>query len=117
MVITIKTSKSRFFFSGNIYLSFNSTIELELLDLTSVQLLDIIEAEASSVLTVSDLKAVKDRYNELNKKCSTTGGEIDENLTLRVDHLEEEVKNIVFEAQGNIPVAENIDSFIFNLDN
>ena len=44
-MITIKTIPSKFFFTGNIRLSGESELSVDLSSLTKTQLLDIIEAE------------------------------------------------------------------------
>lgn len=64
-MITIKTIPSKFFFTGNIRLSGESELSVDLSSLTKTQLLDIIEAEITRDLIVSDIVAVKDKYREL----------------------------------------------------
>ena len=64
-MITIKTIPSKYFFSGNIKLSGGKESQVNLDTLTKTQLLDIIEAEITRVLIVSDIGAVKEKYREI----------------------------------------------------
>ena len=64
-MITIKTIPSKYFFSGDINLSGGKESQVDLDTLTKTQLLDIIEAEITRVLIVSDIGAVKEKYREI----------------------------------------------------
>ena len=64
-MITIKTIPSKYFFSGDIKLSGGKESQVDLDTLTKTQLLDIIEAEITRVLIVSDIGAVKEKYREI----------------------------------------------------
>ena len=64
-MITIKTIPSKYFFSGNINLSGGKESQVDLDTLTKTQLLDIIEAEITRVLIVSDIDTVKEKYREI----------------------------------------------------
>ena len=91
-MITIKTIPSKYFFSGNIKLSGGKESQVDLDTLTKTQLLDIIEAEITRVLIVSDIGAVKEKYREIlegkpfdpgviNKRLGTVEDTLD-NLTI-----------------------------------
>ena len=64
-MITIKTIPSKYFFSGNINLSGGKESQVDLDTLTKTQLLDIIEAEITRVLIVSDIDTIKEKYREI----------------------------------------------------
>lgn len=91
MIITIKTIKSKFFFSGDIYLNMDKEISLDTLKLTKTQLLDMIEAESMKTLIVSDIDAVKKQYQRL----SGSSEDIDNVLISRVDKVENTLDNLV----------------------
>ena len=91
MIITIKTIKSKFFFSGDIYLNMDKEVSLELSKLTKTQLLDIIEAQSMKTLIVSNIDAVKKQYQILS------GSSEDSNkvLSTRVDKVETTLNNLI----------------------
>ena len=91
MNITIKTIKSKFFFSGDIYLNMDKEVSLELSKLTETQLLDIIEAQSMKTLIVSNIDAVKKQYQILS------GSSEDSNkvLNTRVDEVENTLNNLI----------------------
>ena len=91
MNITIKTIKSKFFFSGDIYLNMDKEVSLELSKLTETQLLDIIEAQSMKTLIVSNIDAVKKQYQILS------GSSEDSNkvLNTRVDQVENTLNNLI----------------------
>lgn len=91
MIITIKTIKSKFFFSGDIYLNMDKEISLDTLKLTKTQLLDMIEAESMKTLIVSDIDAVKKQYQRL----SGSSVDSDNVLISRVDKVENTLDNLV----------------------
>lgn len=91
MIITIKTIKSKFFFSGDIYLNMDKEISLDTLKLTKTQLLDMIEAESMKTLIVSDIDAVKKQYQRL----SGSSEDSDNVLISRVDKVENTLDNLV----------------------
>ena len=91
-MITIKTIPSKYFFSGDINLSGGKESQVDLDTLTKTQLLDIIEAEITRVLIVSDIDAIKEKYREIlegkpfdpgaiNKRLGTVEDTLD-NLTI-----------------------------------
>ena len=89
-MITIKTIPSKYFFSGDIILSGGKESQVDLDTLTKTQLLDIIEAEITRVLIVSDIDALKEKYQEIlegkpfgdiNKRLGTVEDTLD-NLTI-----------------------------------
>lgn len=90
MIITIKTIKSKFFFSGDIYLNMDKEISLDTLKLTKTQLLDMIEAESMKTLIVSDIDAVKKRYHVL----SGSSEENNDALSNRVGIVETTLNNL-----------------------
>ena len=91
MNITIKTIKSKFFFSGDIYLNMDKEVSLELSKLTETQLLDIIEAQSMKTLIVSNIDAVKKQYQILS------GSSEDSNkvLNTKVDKIENTLNNLI----------------------
>ena len=91
MNITIKTIKSKFFFSGDIYLNMDKEVSLELSKLTETQLLDIIEAQSMKTLIVSDIDAVKKQYRIL----SGSSEESNKVLSTRVDKVENTLNNLI----------------------
>ena len=91
-MITIKTIPSKYFFSGDINLSGGKESQVDLDTLTKTQVLDIIEAEITRVLIVSDIDAIKEKYREIlegkpfdpgviNKRLGTIEDTLD-NLTI-----------------------------------
>lgn len=79
---------SKFFFSGDIYLSPKNSLEVDETRLTKTQLLDIIEAHTLGTLTVSDIDNIKIQYNTLT---SFNRAEIETqlgNLKDKVENLE-----------------------------
>ena len=90
MNITIKTIKSKFFFSGDIYLNMDKEVSLELSKLTKTQLLDIIEAQSMKTLIVSNIDAVKKQYQIL----SGSSEDINKVLSTRVDKVETTLNNL-----------------------
>lgn len=90
MNISIKTIKSKFFFSGDIYLIMDKEVSLELDKLTKTQLLDIIEAQSMKNLIVSNINAVKKQYQILSG--SSEGS--DKVLTTRVEKVETTLENL-----------------------
>lgn len=78
--ITIKTIPSKYFFTGNIKLTGGKSSLVDLNTLTKTQLLDIIEAEITRDLTVSDIVAVKDKYLELTEGKPFDPGTINKRL-------------------------------------
>lgn len=90
MNITIKTIKSKFFFSGDIYLNMDKEVSLELSKLTKTQLLDIIEAQSMKTLIVSDIDAVKKQYQIL----SGSSEDSDKVLSTRVEKVETTLNNL-----------------------
>lgn len=108
-MITIKTIPSKYFFSGNINLSGGKESQVDLDTLTKIQLLDIIEAEITRVLIVSDIDAIKEKYREIlegkpfdpgviNKRLDTIEDTLD-NLT--IDQVAAESKTVFNHNTGN----------------
>ena len=91
MNITIKTIKSKFFFSGDIYLNMDKEVSLELSKLTETQLLDIIEAQSMKTLIVSNIDAVKKQYQIL----SGSSEDSIKVLNTRVDEVENTLNNLI----------------------
>lgn len=91
MNITIKTIKSKFFFSGDIYLNMDKEVGLELSKLTKTQLLDIIDAQGMKNLIVSNIDAVKKQYQIL----SGSSEDSDKVLNTRVDKVENTLNNLI----------------------
>ena len=89
-MITIKTIPSKYFFSGNINLSGGKESQVDLDTLTKTQLLDIIEAEITRVLIVSNIDAVKKQYQIL----SGSSEESNKVLSTRVDKVETTLNNL-----------------------
>lgn len=89
-MITIKTIPSKYFFSGDIKLSGGRESQVDLNTLTKTQLLDIIEAEITRVLIVSDIDAIKDKYRE-----TLEGKPFDPGiLNKRIGSVEETLENL-----------------------
>ena len=91
MNITIKTIKSKFFFSGDIYLNMDKEVSLELSKLTETQLLDIIEAQSMKTLIVSNIDAVKKQYQIL----SGSSEDSIKVLNTGVDEVENTLNNLI----------------------
>lgn len=79
--VTVRTIKSKNFFSGNINLTGDKQKDLLLDTLTETQLLDIIEAESNSHLIVSDIEAVKEAYEYLTSSPKFDDSEIKRRVT------------------------------------
>ena len=131
MNITIKTIKSKFFFSGDIYLNMDKEVSLELSKLTETQLLDIIEAQSMKTLIVSNIDAVKKQYQILsgssedsNKVLNTRVDEVENTLNNlivgEVSKLSQESKNIIKNTEeglyAEVPESKNLDSFVAALN-
>lgn len=82
--ITIKTIPSKYFFSGNIILTGGQEVSVDLLKLTETQIVDILEAEITKVLLVSDIEKVKKRLQQITENTPYD----DEVLNKRIGHLE-----------------------------
>lgn len=65
MIVTIATKPSRYFFSGDLILSPNQSVVRDVSELTESQLKDIIEAQLAGNLTISNLPAVTQKYEEV----------------------------------------------------
>lgn len=65
MIVTIATKRSRYFFSGDLILSPNQSVVRDVSELTESQLKDIIEAQLADNLTISNLPAVTQKYEEV----------------------------------------------------
>ena len=65
MIVTIATKPSRYFFSGDLILSPNQSVVRDVSELTEPQLKDIIEAQLADNLTISNLPAVTQKYEEV----------------------------------------------------
>ena len=65
MIVTIATQPSRYFFSGDLILSPNQSVVRDVSELTESQLKDIIEAQLADNLTISNLPAVTQKYEEV----------------------------------------------------
>lgn len=65
MIVTIATKPSRYFFSGDLILSPNQSVVRDVSELTESQLKDIIEAQLADNLTISNLPAVTQKYEEV----------------------------------------------------
>ena len=105
-MITIKTIPSKYFFSGNITLSGGKESQVDLDTLTKTQLLDIIEAEITRVLIVSDIDAVKKQYQIL----SGSSEESNKVLSTKVD--KETGKSLVEDTK-----VSDYDSHLVNIAN
>lgn len=100
MIIKIKTSPSKFFFSGDIYLNTNKELEVDTTKLTKTQLLDIIEAYSLKNLSVSNIAAVRHQMKPISM--STEPGNI----------ISETSSGIY----ATIEIATNTDDFITALN-
>ena len=89
-MITMKTIPSKFFFSGDIKLSGGKESQVDLDTLTKTQLLDIIEAEITRVLIVSDIDAIKEKYREILEGKPFDPSAIDK----RIDEVENTLDNL-----------------------
>ena len=134
MNITIKTIKSKFFFSGDIYLNMDKEVSLELSKLTKTQLLDIIEAQSMKTLIVSNIDAVNKQYQILSGSSGDglsaydlavskgfTGSLDDWLLQVRATiKLSQESKNIIKNTEeglyAEVPESKNLDSFVAALN-
>ena len=83
-IITIETIPSKYFFSGDIILIGGQSKDIDLSKLTKTQIVDILEAEITRVLVVSDLEKVKNRLRQITENTPYD----DEVLNKRIGHLE-----------------------------
>ena len=89
-IITIETIPSKYFFSGDIILIGGQSKDIDLSKLTKTQIVDILEAETTKNLLVSDKEKVKERFRQITENTPYN----DETLNKRLGILEETLENL-----------------------
>lgn len=97
-IITIETIPSKYFFSGNIILSGGQSKEIDLSKLTKTQILDILEAEITKVLLVSDIEKVNKKFQQISENSPYD----DKVLSARVSLIEETLENLTVDGAPSV---------------
>lgn len=103
-MVTLTTT--RFFFSGDIYLSPKNSLEVDETKLTKTQLLDILEANTLGTLSVSSVDSIRTQYNTL-----TSFNRVE--LETQLGDLKTKVEDL--ETKG-LDTPLNIDTYISALE-